>query len=139
MKKYKLTNETIKYRGKNLYRIEAQIDFGNVKKGTRGGFIEKEENLSVSGNAWVSGNAKVCDDACVSGNACVSGYAKVCDDTLVCDDAKVCGYAKVYCNGAVIIRLSKDTILATTSIGSSGLYSDLGSKPGSNTSFATPF
>ena len=95
MKKYKLTNETIKYRGKNLYRIEAQIDFGNVKKGTRGGFIEKEENLSVSGNAWVSGNAKVCDDACVSGNA------QVCGGALVSGNAQVCGYAKVYGNAQV--------------------------------------
>ena len=113
MKKYELTNETIKYRGKNLYRIKALIDFGNVKKGTRGGFIEKEENLSVSGNAFVYGDAKVCDDARVSGNAQVSGNAlvcgcafvygaaKVCDDALVCDNALVYGAAKVCDNAQV--------------------------------------
>ena len=32
MKKYELTNETIEYKGKKLYRIKALIDFGNVKK-----------------------------------------------------------------------------------------------------------
>lgn len=53
MKKYELTNETIEYKGKKLYRIKALIDFGNVKKGARGGFVEKEENLSMSGNALV--------------------------------------------------------------------------------------
>ena len=77
MKKYKLTNETIEYKGKKLYRIKALIDFGNVKKGARGGFVEKEENLSMSGNAWVSGDALVC------GGAFVYGAAKVCGDALV--------------------------------------------------------
>jgi hypothetical protein len=95
MKKYELTNETIKYRGKNLYRIKALIDFGNVKKGTRGGFIEKEENLSVSGNAFVYGDAKVCDDARVSGNAQVSGNALVCGCAFVYGAAKVCDDALV--------------------------------------------
>ena len=113
MKKYELTNETIKYGGKNLYRIKALIDFGNVKKGTRGGFIEKEENLSASGNAWVCenakvygnaqvcGNAKVSGDALVSGNALVSGEAKVYDDALVCGNAKVSGDAWVCGNAKV--------------------------------------
>ena len=58
MKKYELTNETIEYKGKKLYRIKALIDFGNVEKGARGGFVEKEENLSMSGNAWVCDNAR---------------------------------------------------------------------------------
>ena len=92
MKKYELTNETIKYGGKNLYRIKALIDFGNVKKGTRGGFIEKEENLSASGNAWVCENAKV------YGNAQVCGNAKVSGDAWVCGNAQVCGNAWVYKN-----------------------------------------
>lgn len=77
MKKYKLTNETIEYKGKKLYRIKALIDFGNVEKGARGGFVEKEENLSMSGNAWVCGDALVC------GGAFVYGAAKVCGNALV--------------------------------------------------------
>ena len=95
MKKYELTNETIKYGGKNLYRIKALIDFGNVKKGTRGGFIEKEENLSASGNAWVSGDAWVCGNAQVSGDAWVCGNAQVSGNAHVCGNAKVCGNAQV--------------------------------------------
>ena len=62
-KKYKLTDETIEVNGRTLYRIEATKDFGNVKAGDKGGYLEKEENLSYYGNAWVYGNAKV------SGNA----------------------------------------------------------------------
>ena len=52
-KKYKLTEETINIANKTLYRIEALKDFANVKKGDKGGFVEKEENLSQSGDCWV--------------------------------------------------------------------------------------
>ena len=60
MKKYKLTKETKEYFGVTLYRIEALMDFNDIEKGEKGGFIEKEENLSqVSGDARVYGDAKV--------------------------------------------------------------------------------
>ena len=71
MKKYELTEETFTVFGKTLYRIRAVRDFGSVKTGEFGGYIEKEENLSHFGDAWVYGNAKV------SGNAWVYGNAKV--------------------------------------------------------------
>lgn len=44
--KYKLTEETINVNGITLYRIEALKDFSDVKKGDKGGFLEKEDNLS---------------------------------------------------------------------------------------------
>ena len=44
-KKYKLTSETKECCGVKLYRIEALIDFGDIEKGDKGGFIEKELNL----------------------------------------------------------------------------------------------
>jgi hypothetical protein len=75
--KFKLTSKTKVWLGKTLYRIEALIDFGSVKAGDKGGFVEKEENLSQSGNAWVSDDAQVSDDARVSGNAWVYGNAQV--------------------------------------------------------------
>ena len=84
-KKYELLkDDAITYFGRTLYRIKATTDFGDVKKGHLGGYIEKVENLSHDGNAWVYcnaevsgnakvyGNARVSDDACVSGNAWVS-------------------------------------------------------------------
>ena len=77
MKKYKLTKETKEYCGYTLYRTEALMDFRDVKKGDKGGFIEKEENLSQEGDAWVSGDAWVYGDAEVSGNAEVSGKLKL--------------------------------------------------------------
>lgn len=48
-----------------------------------GGFVEKEENLDQSGDAWVYGNARV------SGNAWVSGDAWVYGNTWVSGNAWV--------------------------------------------------
>ena len=45
--------------GIELFRIKALISFSDVEKGELGGYVEKEENLSHSGNAWVSGDAEV--------------------------------------------------------------------------------
>lgn len=69
MKKYELTEETVTVYGKTLYRIRAVRDFGSVKTGEFGGYIEKEENLSHSGNAWIYDDARVCGNAWVYGDA----------------------------------------------------------------------
>ena len=69
--------------GIELFRIKALISFSNVKKGELGGYVEKEENLSHSGDAWVYGNARVYGDAWVYGNARVSGNAEVYGDAEV--------------------------------------------------------
>ena len=87
MKKYELTEETVTVYGKTLYRIRAVRDFGSVKTGEFGGYIEKEENLSHFGNAWVSGNAWVFDNARVYDNAWVFGNAKVYGDAWVSGNA----------------------------------------------------
>jgi len=55
MKYFKLTQKTKIHLGIKLFQIEATIDFKDIKKGDKGGWIEKENNLS--GNAWVYGNA----------------------------------------------------------------------------------
>jgi len=61
MAKYKLTKNIKELGGRTLFQIEATTSFGLVSKGELGGYIENEENLSQSGNAWVSGNAQVYD------------------------------------------------------------------------------
>ena len=87
MKKFELTSEFVTFLGKKLFRIKALISFGNVEEGELGGYVEKEENLSNDGNAWVSGNARVSGDAEVSGNARVYGNAEVSGDAMVHDNA----------------------------------------------------
>ena len=93
MKKYELTDETIEVYGTALHRIKALKDFGNVKKGELGGYVESERNLSQEGNCWVCGNAKVCGDAEVCGNAKVYGNAWVYGNAEVCGNARVYGDA----------------------------------------------
>ena len=67
MKKYEFTGETkeirLLFRTATLHRIRATVAFGIVEVGDLGGWIEKEENLSHEGKAWVWGNAKVCGNA----------------------------------------------------------------------------
>ena len=57
IKKYELTDQTISVFGRTLFRIKAKISFSDVTAGYIGGYIEKEENLETSGNAWVYDNA----------------------------------------------------------------------------------
>ena len=68
-----------------LHRIECITSFSNVKEGDIGGWIEREENLSQYGNAWVSGNAEVYGDARVYGDAQVYGNAEVSGDAVICN------------------------------------------------------
>lgn len=70
-KKFELTTNTKMWFGKKLFQVKALVSFGNVQAGDLGGYVEKEENLSCDGNAWVYGNALVCGDAEVCGNALV--------------------------------------------------------------------
>ena len=95
MKKYEFTGETkeirLLFRTATLHRIRATVAFGIVEVGDLGGWIEKEENLSHEGKAWVWGNAEVW------------GNAKVCGDAEVWGNAKVCGDAEVFLASHVLV------------------------------------
>ena len=108
MKKFELTTESItNVAGKKLFRIKALIDFGDVKAGEVGGYVEKEGNVSQDGNAWVSGNTRVYGnawvygDARVYGNAWVYGNTRVYGNAWVSGDAWVSGNTRVYGNAWV--------------------------------------
>lgn len=90
MKKYELTDNYIIHNDKKLYQIKAISSFGEVSAGDLGGYIEKEENLSQDGNAWVYEKAKIYDNACVYENARVSGNVEVYNN------ARIYGNADIY-------------------------------------------
>ena len=112
-KKYELTDETIEWYGRTLYRIRAVKDFRDVKKGELGGYVQGEHNLSHYDDCWIYDNAKVYDDAFVcnsaivfdnaraSGNATVSGNAIVCNNAIVRNSARICNSAIVFDNAIV--------------------------------------
>lgn len=107
MKKYEIdVNQKKNWRGHTLYRIKACVDFfifdHEIKSGELGGWIEKKENLSQDGTAWVNenamvyGNAQVYDNAVVEENAIIYGNAKVYNSAMIYGNAKVYGNARVF-------------------------------------------
>lgn len=100
--KFRLTEESIVYNDRTLYRIEALRDFSNVKKGEKGGFVESEDNLSQEGNCWIYSDAKVYegasvyDDVVVSGKAELRGNSCATDSVIITDHAVVSDMAQVH-------------------------------------------
>ena len=105
-KKYEFTGEILNCLGRILHRIRALRDFGNVKAGDIGGWIEKEENLSHEGNCWVYDEAEV------------YGAAVIEDEAVIRDKAVVGGRAVV--GGKAVVIRTEDYI----TIGSIGSRND---------------
>ena len=97
-----LENETLEHNGRTLYRIQALKDFSDVKAGDKGGWIEKEENLSQEDYCWIYDEAKVYNNACIIDkarirhNAEVYGNAKIFVQAWIYDNAKVCENSEIY-------------------------------------------
>ena len=113
--KYKLTKKYIENLGVKLFQIQAVTAFGCISKGELGGYIQSEQCLSQSGNAWVYGDAQVSGNAQVYGHALVSSHAQVSDDALVYGHALVSGHAQVYGHARVSGR---DAIFWASRVGS---------------------
>lgn len=95
-------DKSITVNGRQLYRIRANTNFGDVKKGDIGGYIESVDNLSTSGTCWVYDNAKVMSDAVVSNNAKIQDSAVICDYAKITGNAVVKDHAKVEYFGKVM-------------------------------------
>ena len=95
-KKFILTDKfVVNAFGTKLFQIKCTKSFRYANKGDLGGYVEKEENLSQSGDAWVFSNARVFGNARVSGDAQVFSNARVFGNTQVYGDAHVYGDARV--------------------------------------------
>ncbi len=123
-RKYKMLKQTRTIMdGHVLYRIQALRNFADVRAGNKGGYIEREANLSHEGDCWIDvfdnehngivyGNAKVYGNARIRPDAIVCGNAKVYDDAQVMENAKVygkaivCGKTKIY-SGSKIYGAAK--------------------------------
>ena len=120
MAKYELTNMSVECEGRVLYRIRAVSNFGQIKRGTVGGFVESEYNLSQCGKCWiydgasVYGNARITDNATVRDNAIVKDFAIVSGTSDISDDAVVLGNSRVKDNATVMDRaiISGDAIIS---------------------------
>ena len=102
MRKYELTEETKTLAdGTVLHRIRALMDISRygVKTGDLGGWIEKYDNLSQDGDAFVYGNAEVYGNAWVYGDALVYGDAEVYGNAKVCDNADYITFKNSWSSG----------------------------------------
>ena len=93
MIKYKLTEETTHdpYTDAVLYRIQALRNFGDVREGDLGGFVESEMNLSHEGKCWIYDDVMVFDKASVRHDAKVFGECQIFDSAVVAENAHIDG------------------------------------------------
>lgn len=100
-RKYVLTNETMREKGRILHRIQAVRSFGDIEEGEPGGWIEKESNLSHEGDCWVDDEAMVYDNASVNNNAKIKENAVIKGDVKIMDNSIIRGNAKVMENAII--------------------------------------
>lgn len=101
MSKYELTDDFRRHdyllegekQQVRLRQIRSLIDFGDVKAGQLGGWIENENSLSQRGKCWVYGT-----------ECLVYGDSRVDDDAQIHGESTLCHQANVY--GAAIVENS---------------------------------
>jgi len=108
-------------------------DFGRIRRGDVGGYLEGEANLDHNGHAWVADVAQVYGPhGCVRGNGRVSGEAWVLGivdgDAQICDlvvigEAAYVGGCSVVCGDDIVrgevgepLEPSRATVSATAAI-----------------------
>lgn len=76
-KKFQLTNNwKVSKNGRKVYQIEAIKDFGDVKAGELGGWVEHEFNLSHFGSCWIN------TETVIEDHSHVCGKGQVCNTTV---------------------------------------------------------
>ena len=109
-----MENERILYRIIAAREIAGSDGYETVKveKGEKGGYIEKEENLSQKGNCWIHGeketeygkeafsvaygNAVIKDDAQLINGSCIRDEARAADRAVLKDGSIVAEHGQVY-------------------------------------------
>ena len=110
--KYQLVrDDNIIIDGQKFFRIRAMTDIINsnrtIKKGTLGGYVRSENNLSQNGNCWIADdaivgdNSRVSGDAFISGNAVIKGHCSVIDNAVVKDKSIVSDKVTIMKNAIV--------------------------------------
>ena len=125
-RKYELTNISMEFEGRTLYRIRALKDFSDVKAGDLGGWVSNEDNLRQGGNCWIYDEAKCMDNARMYHNSAIYDNAVMCnsskmhDFSAMFDNSKMRGKSEMHsCSG-----MYNDSILK----GEEKLYGELISK-----------
>jgi UDP-3-O-[3-hydroxymyristoyl] glucosamine N-acyltransferase len=112
-KKFELTNTILKYGESKLYQIRALQDFGNVKKGDLGGWVEKEENLSHDGNCWIYDNARVFNNGKVKDNARIFNNSEISHNASINNNVEIYGQTNIWDNTKIYdeIEIHGDNVI----------------------------
>ena len=89
-RKYEMTNITMEFEERTLYRIRALKNFRNVKAGDLGGWVSNEYNLSQYGDCWIYNEAKCMDGASMYNNSCMY------ENAVMYDNSALHGYGELY-------------------------------------------
>ena len=98
-KKYEILMDeenTIEWKGHTLHRIRALRDFGDIRKGDIGGFVENENNLSHKGNCWIYDDAKAMDNSIMYDNSRICDKSELHDDSEMYGDSELNNQVKLY-------------------------------------------
>lgn len=95
-KKYEVTNITMEFGERTLYRIRALKDFADVKTGDLGGWVSGENNLSQEGNCWIYDEAKCMDNSKIYGNSTMHDYSEMYDYSIMYGDSEMHNYTEMH-------------------------------------------
>lgn len=93
--KFTLTEQVKFEMGRQLHRIQAVNNFGFVKAGTLGGWVESARNLSEHGASWIGEDASAFASSLVDSDAQLYGRAQMRDHARATDTAHVFGDAEL--------------------------------------------
>jgi hypothetical protein len=112
-KKYELlADDCLSAGDRTVYRIRALRDFGDIRRGDLGGYVENESSLAHDGDAWIHDvaqvygpNGRVGENARIRGESWilgrVDGDAQICDLVVVGEDAHI-GGSTVLCGDEIV-------------------------------------
>ena len=104
MKKYEILMDeknTIEFEGHTLHRIKALRDFGDIKTGDLGGYVENENNLSHEGNCWIYDDAKAMDYSVISDNSRMYNNSTMYGNSVMYDNSEMYDNTKMYDNSTL--------------------------------------
>lgn len=110
--KFKLSDEVeTTFSGRELHRIVALKNFGRVKTGDIGGWVENIFNLSQEGTSWIYDDAIATDKSLVGGNAELLGEAAIRDNAKLGGNAEVTDYAEIEEDAEIYGKVSENAVV----------------------------
>ena len=100
-RKYELTNITMVFEGRTLYRIIALKNFSDVEAGDLGGWVSGIDNLSQEGNCWIYDEAKCMGNARMFDNSKMFNNSKMHGNSTMYNDSRMYDCSVMYNNSTM--------------------------------------